>query len=124
MFNQAPKVEFVMGSNGEFKLLEDLIFTDHCGITHIAPKGTITDGGSIPFAAEIAMSAFNIHVEPYGKFFPAFIIHDAECKDKTISRLDANITLKNTMKYLNATDAEINAVYTGVEYYRIKHKIA
>lgn len=123
-FTSDLKVKFIMGSNGLFELLEDFEFVDHCNIVHTAPKGTITDGGSIPFAAEIAMSAFGIHIDPYGKYFPAFVIHDAECKDTTISRVDANITLKETMKHLGATEAEINAVFTGVEYYRIRHNIA
>lgn len=123
-FSTELKVKFIMGSNGLFELLEDFVFIDHCGITHTAPKGTVTDGGSIPFAVEVAMSAFGIHVEPYGKYFPAFVIHDAECKDVTINRIDANITLKETMRHLGATEAEINAVFTGVEYYRIRHNIA
>ena len=123
MFNQAPKVEFIIGSNGEFKLLEDLIFTDHCGVDHIARKGDSTDGGTIPLLAQFLFKSVGVKLEPFGIGFPAFIIHDAECRNPLITRKEANDTLKEMMEYLKMPSKTVNAIYTGVEYYRVLHNI-
>lgn len=122
-FINTPRLEFVMGSAGVFRLSEDFVYIDHCGIEHISKTGEITDGGTIPLLAEFLFKMFGIKLEPFGQGFPAYVIHDAECRNPDISRKEANDTLREMLIELGMDSTEVNAIYTGVEAYRVFHML-
>lgn len=59
-----------------FKLVEELIYTDPSGVRWTVPAGTITDGASVPRAAWILFPPFT------GKYRVAAVVHDHFCQTR------------------------------------------
>lgn len=114
-FKGKIQLEYIWGSDGMFRLMRNLVYTDKCGNDYVAKKGLVTDGGSVP---KLMKGVIN----PFGKSLPAFIIHDELCVDG-YDRQKANLLLKEMQEALGEDSAIINATYTGVEYYRVLHNI-
>jgi tetratricopeptide (TPR) repeat protein len=70
-------------SGANFKKLEagDLTFVDADGVQWIAPKGTLTDGASVP---RLALSVTDGRFEEI--FLKAAVVHDAYCQQENASR--------------------------------------
>jgi len=79
-FTNTVKAEWVRGPQDErrMRLLEDFAYIDTKGKTWLAPKGSVTDGASIPRAL------WTIAGAPYeGQYREAAVIHDVYCETKS-----------------------------------------
>ena len=79
-----PKAASITGPNfdtWQFELAHDFLFVDDNGKAWIAPKGTLTDGASIP------RQVLSITGDPFRReFLYAAIVHDAYCAQANAER--------------------------------------
>ena len=79
-----PKAASITGPNSDtwqFELSHDFLFVDDSGKAWIAPKGTLTDGASIP------RQVLSITGDPFRReFLYAAIVHDAYCAQANAER--------------------------------------
>lgn len=107
-FNNTVKVEWLRGNQGErrMRLLEDFIYVDPKGKVWLAPKGSVTDGASIPRALWTLIGA------PYeGQYREAAVIHDVYCETKSEPHQDVH----RIFYYANRA-AGVSAFYSKVLY--------
>ena len=118
-FSDNPVVELLPdGRNG--RLYRDFSYTDTIGREHMAHKGMITDGGSIPrFLWRLIGSPFT------GVARPAYIIHDKYCykandlegAERAELRLSADKLLLEILEYLGVKKWRLKTIYTAVRIF-------
>ena len=105
---------YVPHSDGKFVLVDDFKYVDDCGTEWLAWKGMETDGGSVP-------DLFEGWFRPFGYGLAGFVIHDALCLSKEVSRSEANRVLKEILYKLgDLKSIDVEMIYYAVEAYRLK----
>ena len=84
------------------------------GTEWLAWKGMETDGGTVP-------DLFEGWFRPFGYGLAGFVIHDAICLSKEVSRSEANRVLKEILYKLgDLKSIDVEMIYYAVEAYRLK----
>jgi hypothetical protein len=94
----------------KFKLISEVTINGY-----VIQSGFITDGASIPWGAR---NTFN----PLGQAFPAAIAHDKRCKDNEPRKMANKLFLRDLLD-CGINKLKANAMYMGVEAYRVVKRI-
>lgn len=107
-FTNTVKVEWLRGDQGErrMRLLEDFAYVDPSGTVWLAPKGSKTDGASIPRGLWTLVGA------PFeGQYREAAVIHDVYCETKNKPHQDVH-----RIFYYATRAAGVSSFYSKVLY--------
>lgn len=100
--------------NKDYRLMrleEPFKYIDNNGVEWIAPKGSITDGASIPKAFWSVMGA-----PLSGKYRRAAVIHDVYCKNQSVPHEQVHKVFHEAM----LTDG-VGKRLAGIMYFAVKH---
>jgi hypothetical protein len=119
-FQNLPlKVESFDGRN--FDIVSNLYFTSSDGTKYCVPCGAKTDGASTPRAGWSL-------IPPFGKYWPAAVLHDSAYQNTLLiwncaNWVKANLTkdqcdllLKEAMQTLGVNELELELIYKAVVY--------
>ncbi|HLO65317.1 MAG TPA: DUF1353 domain-containing protein [Azonexus sp.] len=110
-FTNTVKVEWVRGNTTErrMSLLEDFAYVDPKGKTWLAPKGSLTDGASIPRVL------WTIVGGPFeGQYREAAVIHDVFCKTKSEQHQDVHRIFYYATRATGVSEFYAKVLYGGV----------
>jgi hypothetical protein len=91
---------------GEWVLLDDLIYTDRAGKTHIAPKYFITDLASIPWIVEPIFNSVDSRIPG--------VCHDALYCFNAMPRVDCDRLLAEMLDVTGCDAVREGLIYAGV----------
>ncbi|MBE7522108.1 MAG: DUF1353 domain-containing protein [Burkholderiales bacterium] len=110
-FTGSVKTEWLRGSATErrMRLLEDFAYVDPKGKTWLAPKGSVTDGASIPRGLWTIVGA------PFeGQYREAAVIHDVYCETKTERHQDVHRIFYYASRAAGVSEFYAKVLYGGV----------
>lgn len=110
-FNNTVKVEWLRGSTAErrMRLLEDFSYVDPKGKIWLAPKGSLTDGASIPRALWTLVGA------PFeGQYREAAVVHDVYCETKSQPHQDVHRIFYYATRAAGVSEFYSKVLYGGV----------
>ena len=110
-FTNTVKAEWLRGSPSErrMRLLEDFAYVDPKGKTWLAPKGSVTDGASIPRALWTLVGA------PFeGQYREAAVVHDVYCETKSEPHQDVHRIFYYANRAAGVSEFYSKILYGGV----------